>query len=192
MLDLSSNQLEGPVPSEITRLAKLGSGCAFSYNKLYSTEAEVTAFLDGIDPDWDRTQTVPPTGVQAAGASPTSAQLSWVPIPYIAHGGHYQAGYATTPGGPYTVHGTTDSKLSSAYLVDGLAPDTKYYLVMMTYTPAHGDQQNDLWSHYSEEESAWTLAPHRQWLPLVRTEAQFGVTRSPHLPHHRREGPRPH
>ena len=46
----------------------------------------------------------------------------------------------------------------SGYVVDNLSPGTTYYVVVRTYTPAHGEQQNNLWSEYSQEVSATTTA----------------------------------
>ncbi len=90
--------------------------------------------------------------------------LSWA-----VHGA-YEISYATVRGGPYTVHGTTDHKQISAYLITDLAPDTTYYVVIRTFTEAYEPQQNDLWSAYSEEISATT--PAAVWpgayLPLLR------------------------
>jgi hypothetical protein len=64
----------------------------------------------------------------------------------------YEIGYATNPGGPYTVHGTTNSKNASGYTVDNLPADPPaYFLVVRSHTPAHGAQQNALWSDYGPE-----------------------------------------
>ena len=65
-------------------------------------------------------------------------------------GGYYEIGYATNPGGLFTVHGTTSSKNASGYTVDDLPSDPPaYFLVVRTYTPPHDAQQNHLWSDYS-------------------------------------------
>jgi hypothetical protein len=129
----------------------------------------VIDFLNQKDPDWAQTQTVPPTDVQVVGVSQTSVELSWTPIAYTGDGGYYEVSYSTRSGGPYTVHGTTSDKTATGYLADGLFPGTTYYFVVCTYTPPHGDQQNALWSEYSDEVSATTEASTLTYvyLPIV-------------------------
>ena len=84
-------------------------------------------------------------------AQPNRIALAWTPIPYTWDGGTYEVSVATTPGGPYTVHGTTADKAAAGYEAGGLTPETDYYFVVRTYTPAHSGQQNELWSEYTTE-----------------------------------------
>jgi hypothetical protein len=73
-----------------------------------------------------------------------------LPIAYTDDAGHYEISYASSPDGPFTVHGHTEDKRSRKYLMSDLAaPLTRYSIRLRTYTPAHGEQQNDLWSDYS-------------------------------------------
>jgi hypothetical protein len=152
-LKLHSNALGGEVPASITNLINL-TDTDLGYNMLTATDPAVVAFLNGVDPDWADTQTLPPGDVHITGVSvgqgAESIELAWTPIPYTADGGYYEVGYATNPGGLFTVHGTTNSKNASGYTVDDLptAPPA-YFLVVRSYTPAHDAQQNDLWSDYS-------------------------------------------
>ncbi len=74
--------------------------------------------------------------------------MHWTPILYTADGGYYEISYATSLAGPYTVYGVTADKLVDTAILTGLPPDV-FYLRLRTFTPAHGDQQNDLWSEYS-------------------------------------------
>jgi hypothetical protein len=159
-LSLDSNQLGGDVPPA---LAGLGLYVLdLGYNKLTASDPALIAYLDAQDPDWADTQTVPPADVQVTLTGTHSIDLSWTPIPYTAHGGYYEVGVSTVDGGPYTVHGVTADKTATGHVVDNLDPDTPYYFVVRTHTPAHEhelqwyDQQNDLWSEYSVQVSART------------------------------------
>ncbi len=152
-LYLENNQLGGPIPTLITNLVNLdGSWTDIGYNALYSTNAAVNTFLSTKDPDWDQTQTVFPANVQVVNVTSNSMDLSWSTIPYTGDGGYYEVLSSTTPSGPYGQPGcTTNDKTETGCIVTGLLSDTVYYFVVRTFTPAHGDQQNDLWSEYSAE-----------------------------------------
>ena len=107
--------------------------------------------VDLLDPDWKDTQTVPPTNVQIASATADSIELSWLPILYQADGGNYQVKYGTTSGTYDTAGCTTNDKTETGCTIIGLASSTTYYLAVQTYTPQHGDQQNNLLSEFSSE-----------------------------------------
>ncbi|MEA3348992.1 MAG: sortase [Chloroflexota bacterium] len=160
-LRLYNNALSGEFPSSITNLINLGNpwDANFGYNMLSSSNSSVIAFLNEKDADWDQTQTVPPDNVQVANVSGNSVEISWTAIPYTGNGGYYEISYATATGVPYTIHGTTSDKSTTAYTVDGLSPSTTYYFVVRTFTPEHWGQQNDLLSEYSEEVSTTTPLP---------------------------------
>ncbi len=165
-LQLDRNALSGEIPSSITNLTQLETTWEtdLGYNMLYSTNPSVIVFLDVKDFDWDSSQTIPPSNVEVAEVGETSVKLSWIPVLYLGHSGYYEIGYATTEGGPYTIYGQTKDKSISEYVVNGLSPDTTYYFVVRTFTPAHGaadmpahePQQNDLLSAYSVEASVTT------------------------------------
>jgi len=157
-LNLSSNQLSGNIPiSLLTNLIYLHDTLDLSYNKLTASHAAVISFLSSKDSDWENTQTVPPTNVNATALSTDTIQVEWTPIAYTNDGGYYQVKYATTSGGPYTnVSSTTTNKSATSYDVTGLTPGTTYYFVVETFTPKHGSQQNDLTSILSTEASATT------------------------------------
>ena len=158
-IKLDNNALSGEIPTSLQNLSNLGEfgydgETDFGYNKLYATDPDLISFLETHDPDWDETQTVPPSNVQITDLQSTSVELSWSPIQYTGDGGYYQVSYGTSSEGPYTVHGSTQDKAETGYVVDGLEADTDYYFVVRSYTPAHGFQKNDLWSAYSDEVSA--------------------------------------
>ena len=150
-----NNALKDNVPPSYTALTAL-TKFDLGYNQLTASGATLKNFLSSKDPDWDDTQTIAPTGLAAATVSANSIKLSWTPIVYTADGGYYEIRAATSAGGPYTSQGVTSNKSSSSYTVTGLTPNTTYYFVIRAYTPAHGSQQNSLWSAYSNEAFATT------------------------------------
>ena len=95
------------------------------------------------------TQTVPPTNLQTTVSAVNTIWLHWTPILYTEDGGWYVVSYRPQEG-PYHVHGRTDSKYATGYIVDGLSLDTSYDYRVRSYTPAHGRQHNNLWSDYSQ------------------------------------------
>jgi len=77
--------LQGPVPSEITRLTTLEDGGAdFRYNALWTTDQAVKDFMNNKQTggDWENTQTVAPANLSASTASQSSINLAWSPIEY--------------------------------------------------------------------------------------------------------------
>jgi Leucine-rich repeat (LRR) protein len=186
-LRLNNNQLGGDIPASLTNLVNLISSydnTDFGYNMLTASDPDLIGFLVEKDPDWDETQTIPPENVQVVSVTSSSVELSWNPIFYNWDGGYYEVGYATAVGGPYTVHGHTVDKTISSYLVDGLSPQTDYYFVVRTYTPSHGDQQNDLLSEYGQEVSATTstarFCDSVSEIPTLECEALESLYNSTH------------
>lgn len=163
-LDISHNQFGGNIPSSWVNWINLQT-LDLAYNKLAATDTSLLAFLEAHDPDWQNTQTVAPTAVRVSTYNSTSAQLAWFTIPYTVDGGFYEVSYALAPTGTYTVHGTTADKTVNTYLVDNLQPEMPYYFRVRTFTPAHDEQQSDLWSQYSQR--AFIPVVH-MFLPLVQ------------------------
>jgi hypothetical protein len=154
---IGSNALEGSFPLTITNLINLWNA-GFEYNMLRAPDPIVADFLEHVDPGWTTTQTVPPTGPSITDVTATAMRLRWTPISYTGDGGYYELWRATTPGGPYTLHGHTTDKFAAQYPAINLIPNTLYYWVVRSYTPAHGLQQNALHSPPSAEISARTSA----------------------------------
>ena len=165
-LFLGANQLSGPVPTSLRNLTQLGEGqfdeggLYLWYNALYSTDAELTAFLDSKHSyrKWDVGQTVAPAGLGTGTTTGTSVELSWKPIAYRSGTGGYRGYYSTTSGGPYTADGITANKSASSIIVTGLNPDTVYYFVVRTVTDPGGSNQNTVTSDPSTEVSATTCS----------------------------------
>ncbi|HSH05628.1 MAG TPA: leucine-rich repeat domain-containing protein [Anaerolineae bacterium] len=102
------------------------------------------------------TQTRPPTNLTAT-TTRTNATLTFTPPTFNTLPGQYiTIFYSLSPGGPYTVHGTT-SVTATSYTLDNL-PINRYYVVIQNHTPAHSNNPFPLESVYSEE-IVVTIAP---------------------------------
>ncbi len=153
-LNLGSNMFSGEIPNTLMDLTGL-TDLDLSYNMLETSDPDLNTFLVGLSPDWADTQTISPSNVQVENVASDSVTLSWTPISYVGDGGYYQVMYGTTDGGPYDQSGcqTTD-KTETGCTVSGLdTAGTTYYFVVQTFTPAHGDQSNDLTSASSSQRS---------------------------------------
>lgn len=182
LLDLHGNRFSGAVPPELGKLVNLRNfylhnnglrsalplgmvnmrdlvEVKLDYNALYAPLPSLQELLDAKAPGWSATQTLAPTNLVAHQQSSSAIALTWTPAAYTLDGGFYEVGYATDPAGPFTVHGQTPSKRSNGYTVEGLTANTTYYFQVRSYTPAHHEQQNDLWSDLTPVVSAATAAP---------------------------------
>ncbi len=151
-LELSDNQLSGEIPAELMQPPYLYS-VGVDYNMVTPTDPTVIAWLNMVDPGWEYTQTVPPSNVQATLVASHSATLTWTPIPHLWwEEGFYEVSYATRPGGPYVVHGTTPDRATDHYGAADLPPANLYCFVVRTFTarPIYYFA-NEWWSAYSPE-----------------------------------------
>ena len=158
---LGGNRLEGDVPMSVTNLVNV-SVFGIDYNKLTATDPAVVTFLDDKNPGWSSTQTVPPTDLALTGNLTTGLDISWTPISYTQDGGYYEVQLAMQPDGEFITRSDTMTKTADAYAVDGLLPNTTYYIRLRTFTPMHDEQQNDLWSDFSAVISGTTTAAGTQ------------------------------
>ncbi|MEW6365781.1 MAG: fibronectin type III domain-containing protein [Acidobacteriota bacterium] len=158
-LGLSSNRLEGEVPSSLLNLSGLVNDWSdFRWNALHTSNASLREFLNQKQGgDWESTQTVAPVAPHALGSDNTSILTSWSPISYTGDDGGYRIYYSTTPGGPYTLHGSTTSKSITSMPVNGLAPGTTYYFVADTFTHPHTRNANAVISERTGEFPGTTL-----------------------------------
>ncbi|MFN8487227.1 MAG: fibronectin type III domain-containing protein [Caldilineaceae bacterium] len=158
-LELANNQLSGEISPTLTNLTNLeGStnSLDLTYNKLTAQDPALLTYLATYQPLWYRSQTIAPSAVQAAANAADSVGVTWTPIAYTQDGGYYEISYATSAPGPFTVAGNTANKSSNTFTITGLAANTTYYVRVRTFTPAHGDQQSDLWSDDSALASVTT------------------------------------
>ncbi|MFZ2520997.1 MAG: hypothetical protein WA089_20025, partial [Anaerolineae bacterium] len=151
-LELSDNQLSGEVPAELMQPPYL-SWVGVDYNMVTPTDPTVIAWLNMVDPGWEYTQTVPPSHVQATLVASRSVTLTWMPILHLWwEEGFYEVSYATRPGGPYKVHGTTPNRATDHYEADDLSPANLYCFVVRTFTARPIFYfANEWWSAYSPE-----------------------------------------
>lgn len=144
---LESNQLRGSISATLCQLPL--TYLTWGYNKLLPADPCLTE-KDPEDPASMTTQTVPPTAVQAQAFANQQIQLTWTPITYTADGGYYTVLAGVAAGGPYTVVAQTADKTAAGITLAPLGPGT-HYLIVRTFTPRHGEQQNDLLSDNSTE-----------------------------------------
>lgn len=160
MIDLSYNELKGSVPAGFKSLSGLVSA-DLSYNQLYSIQDSLTEFLNGVDPDWQETQTVAPdvAGMVFSETSPTTLLVTWDPILYAGGEGFYTLGYSPTAGGPYVYVDVPGGKNASSYEVP-IAENTEYYFILMTTSTEY------LFGQQRTVTSLWS-AERRYQLPLI-------------------------
>jgi hypothetical protein len=156
-LNLASNAFQGSIPTSLTNLTALTS-LDLRWNSLSTTDAPLRTFLNGKQPGWQDSQTVPPANLAAYPATATSAMLLWTPTPFSEGVGGYQVFFGISPGGPYTLFGTTASKSQVSTTVTGLSPATTYYFALKTATSAHANNTNALVSDLGSEASGPTYA----------------------------------
>ncbi|MCB0130671.1 MAG: hypothetical protein KDD78_07475, partial [Caldilineaceae bacterium] len=144
------------IPESFQSLSKL-TKLNLTYNALSAGSSALNSFLEARNPGWAATQTVPPSALVVGQVQQTDVQLVWTPIAYVGDGGAYQIQYGTTSGGPYPFSVQTGDKVADSIWISGLTPNTEYYFVVVTHTPAHDNQQNAVTSEFTQEISATTL-----------------------------------
>ncbi|MEM1247677.1 MAG: PKD domain-containing protein [Acidobacteriota bacterium] len=133
LLWVDGNRLEGAVPQSYQQIAGLRLG----FNKLGS---------QGLSGAWSATQTVSPEGLVAL-TSPTSVDLQWETIEYVANGGSYRV--YDGDGGKLIAE--TSAKTQNSITVTGLTPGQTYSFVVTSTTGVHGGNPNALESDPSSE-----------------------------------------
>jgi len=155
-LYLYSNQLIGPVPTELQSLPLVDNQSDFRWNALYITDGSTFLNSKQDGGDWESTQTVAPTDLTATVLSDTSVRLDWMPILYTEYPGYYELWYATISGGPYSLKAYSSPKSTGSGWADGLTPGTTYYFRVRTVTESCENNQNTVFSEYTDEVSATT------------------------------------
>jgi PKD repeat protein len=164
-LFLESNALSGELPSQLSNLTNLvteednNGGLDLRYNALTTSNTTLKDFLDSKQRrgNWTSYQTVAPDGLTAYDPTSSSLEVSWNTIDYVEDSGYYALYQSTTPGGPYTLAGSTSDKYDHYVQVTGLSASTTYYFVVKAVTTADTTHnQNTIESHYSAEASGTT------------------------------------
>ncbi len=165
LLDMADNQLKGDIPRELANLTNMQT-FAIEFNMLTASDANLITWLNAKQPNWDNSQTVPPTNVQAVTLPNHDMRVSWTPILYTNHGGYYKVGYSSSVNGPFTTLGciTADKTVPSCD-ISNLSSTTAYYFAVQTFTPAHADsfQENNLLSIFSASVPGAGSAPLRNY-----------------------------
>ena len=150
VLNLASNMFVGPIPDSLLNLPLLAGQSSFAFNALFTDNLSLRNHLNTAQgSNWESTQTVVPSNITVSGVTTNSATLSWAPIAYTADTGGYEVYYSTKPTGPYTLSTTTGNKTSSGATVTGLNENTKYYFKLRTGTNPHANNQNTVYSRYT-------------------------------------------
>lgn len=144
-LRLYHNQLRGAIPLQLANLTSLLT-LDLGYNMFSADAPTLISFLNNKQPTWATTQTAPPTHLKATVQSSTSISLTWTPISYTADAGYYEVFSTTQTSGIYKSAGKTANKSATGFLVGGLTSGQIYSFLVRTFTPKHGEQQNDLFS----------------------------------------------
>ncbi|MGE0931517.1 BspA family leucine-rich repeat surface protein [Peijinzhouia sedimentorum] len=132
-LNLSGNALVGEIPECLMDLPL--ENLDIGYNGLYTSNEDLKAFLDGLQPGWDATQTVAPSGATAELLNP-SARITWTPIVYQGGTGRYFIKYRAEDEGGFTTI-TVEGKDSSEGLIPNLEYGKKYLVYVQSQTDAN-------------------------------------------------------
>ncbi len=152
---LYSNQLSGSIPTELRNLNNL-SNTDIGYNALWTDDAELQAFLDIKDPDWDETQTIAPEGLTIVSVADHTVWLDWTPIMYTDDAGGYEVFSEPVVTKAPTSGGFTLTKTTTTFPVTGLLPGQSYDFTVGAFTYPHDDNQNTVESELTAPEMATT------------------------------------
>lgn len=143
-LNLANNQLAGRVPGEVCQLVDQMLAMDVAFNLLTAEGPLAMSCMNQLDPDWQMTQTTPPTGLRVSEFFTNAVRLSWQPISYTADAGRYVVALQAEAGVTPTLVGQTLNKTNDTLLVTGLQPGAGYRFVVRTVTSPHGDQPETL------------------------------------------------
>jgi len=158
-LYLGGNMLVGALPSTLTRLTNLndGYGLDLRYNALRTDDAALRDFINRKGYNFDFTQTLAPTDLQAPVTSTASVTLRWNPIVYQSDAGGYEVLVSSGSSAP-TVGATTATKEVSSATVKNLTPGTTYTFSVRTVTQPSDNNPNTVTSEAGSTVTATTTA----------------------------------
>lgn len=155
VLDVSKNKFRGAIPGWFMRLAKLKANRSdFRWNALYVPGADkyrdLRHFLSRVQrySDWNRTQTVAPTGIYAKDRKKRSIKVGWQEIPHVSRRGYYIVCYKKkdAPGDFKKIQLKNGENFK---IIKGLEPSTTYQIKVFSVTLPHGNNKNRIISEYS-------------------------------------------
>ena len=177
-LYLAFNSLSGYLPAF---LVNPPDEVDLRYNSLHATAPAVHATMENKhEGEFLSTQTLPPENVAAEtvatwGSKENRVLVSWDPIAYDDDDGGYQVYYKKASDPDYNFYGITADKSAAEMTVSNLKPGVKYTFKVNTVTWSRSAEgrypwvgiltQNDLFSPYSETDSAVTGTYSRAFLP---------------------------
>jgi Leucine-rich repeat (LRR) protein len=150
------------LPSEITNLKSL-TDAHFECNALEIEDPQVIQFLDKIQSDWKKTQTVSPKQLTVTTKTKNSISLSWFAIEYIEEQGVYEIYISKSDNKSYTLYEVTKNKTIEQMTINNLQPNTIYYIKARSVTFPHPygyfDANNyTVQSKFTKEISTMTLS----------------------------------
>jgi Leucine-rich repeat (LRR) protein len=154
-LQVQANLLSGPIPAGFTSLSSLTT-LNLSFNAFSASGAVLISFLNGLQANWQATQTVPPTGFAAQVLSAVRIQLTWNEVSYQDDPGGYMIRFGKR------ADALNDSLLipakdSTSVIISNLDSDSTYFFTIQTFTDPHDDNDGRVFSAPSATISARTL-----------------------------------
>jgi len=156
-LSIYGNQLMGTIPESLKNLTQISYG-DIRWNALYTDDTDLRDFLYTVQTggDWESTQTVAPVNLVVGTVSNTTVDLSWTVIPYTGNSGRYEIEMNEDEVSSFALAATTADKSTGNITISGLAPDTTYNFRVRTVTDSHSNNQNIVYSEYTDSVSATT------------------------------------
>ncbi|HUG42895.1 MAG TPA: hypothetical protein VMN76_01530, partial [Acidobacteriota bacterium] len=192
-LDLSTNLLQGRIPSEIMQLTELNS-LNLRHNAVFPADNALFQFLNEAHSDsqgaWLRTQTMPPSLVQVAQVNAGIVDLTWNAPTSMA--GQTSAGDAFqvfarsgSSGEELVFTGIEVSSSQRSARIQGLELDADHFIAMRTVT-RRSDPDDELLSVFSDEVLHQTPAVFEFYFPFFQSDAErftgFAVSNFSELP----------
>ncbi|MBF0451375.1 MAG: DUF1566 domain-containing protein [Candidatus Magnetomorum sp.] len=167
IITIAGNQFSGELPSDIKYLSMLGDHQSdFRYNLLTTQEQDLAAFISSKQIDtvnWQNTQTVAPSNLNAFDSTSDKVHFSWTPIEYTSHEGGYEICCANYIGAADETCKIINDKTISSYEFGTLKPETTYYCHIRSFTLPNTDNPNQLYSEFSEPLTASTQKQEIIW-----------------------------
>ncbi|HOC44124.1 MAG TPA: hypothetical protein PKJ99_14000 [Thermoanaerobaculales bacterium] len=152
-LEVSSNRIT-TFPSEI-------ADCPVStldvwWNGIYADDPALWGWLGQRQPNWEETQTVPPSSVSFSLITDHTLMMEWWPIEYVFVDGGFEVLVRESSASQWVTAGWTPDRYVTEFPVVGLTPGVAYDVAVRSFTPAHPNNSNDIISELSVPVTATT------------------------------------